>query len=448
MAINWNLRRVIILIKIKWKITLTMLVSLVMLFLLFTFSFQYFFDEYFAEEAEKALETEIDYVLEEALYEQKINNNLSISEDVEYEINNSFSEHIDTLSEERNLFLNMINYFYVDENYKPLDSEIYYIGNSVQVHTKDAALLNYCKENADNIRDKEIYRLNTENGQYFFTQINYSNLINENKNTEIYIIYVNIDLISKFSKTINNISIVIILIIGFLMGIIGMIIGQIIEKKQERQIQFFQNASHELKTPLMSIQGYAEGIQTGIIDTQKAADIIIDESEKMSELVEELLCVSKIDSKQMTLKYTQIDIKEFLYDCIRSMEAVFDKKKILINIDFPKETIYLYGDEVQLRKVFLNILSNSIRYVETEIIISCKQVKENILISIQDDGKGIDSLTLNHLFERFYTGKDGNTGIGLSLSKEIIKLHNGKIKAENNAKGACFIVEIPLRKNS
>ena len=129
----------------------------------------------------------------------------------------------------------------------------------------------------------------------------------------------------------------------------------------EKQRRFITDAGHELKTPLMSIQGYAAGIQTGVIESGKAAAVIMDESLIMSGLVEELLDISKIESNQMKLDFEPFDLKELIYDCLRSLEPVATKKNIAFNVDFPEERIILTGDEVQIRRAISNLITNALR---------------------------------------------------------------------------------------
>ncbi len=104
------------------------------------------------------------------------------------------------------------------------------------------------------------------------------------------------------------------------MCLLGFRFGRDIEKEAERQQTFFQNASHELKTPLMAIQGYAEGIQAGVMDTASAAEVILAESDRMTELVDELLDISKIDMGRQPLALSEMDVRELLYDSIRAVE--------------------------------------------------------------------------------------------------------------------------------
>ena len=211
----------------------------------------------------------------------------------------------------------------------------------------------------------------------------------------------------------------------------------------DQQRQFVADASHELKTPLMAIQGYAEGIQAGVMDTGGAADVILEESDRMTELVEELLDISKIDMGRQRLTLSETDIRELLYDGIRAVEPIA-AGGITIVPDFPEEPVMVSCDDTRLRRAVTNILSNGVRYARSELRLTCRTDKRNATIRIQDDGDGIAEEDLPHIFDRFYMGRSGKSGIGLALTREIIHLHKGTIRARNGDTGAVFEISIPV----
>ena len=120
-----------------------------------------------------------------------------------------------------------------------------------------------------------------------------------------YIMYIDIGPITRYIVTLNWAFFAVLLAISSVMCLLGFRFGRNIEKEAERQQTFFQNASHELKTPLMAIQGYAEGIQAGVMDAGGAAEVILEESDRMTELVEELLDISKIDMRRQLLAFSE-----------------------------------------------------------------------------------------------------------------------------------------------
>ena len=259
-----------------------------------------------------------------------------------------------------------------------------------------------------------------------------------------YIMYIDIGPITRYIVTLNWAFFAVLLAISSVMCLLGFRFGRNIEKEAERQQTFFQNASHELKTPLMAIQGYAEGIQAGVMDTASAAEVILKESDRMTELVDELLDISKIDMGRQPLTLSAMDVRELLYDSIRAVEPTAAASGITITPDFPETPVMVSCDDTRLRRAVTNILSNGVRYARSELRLTCCADKRNVTIRIQDDGDGIATEDLPHIFDRFYMGKSGKSGIGLALTKEIIHLHKGTIRAYNGDGGAVFEITIPV----
>ncbi len=215
---------------------------------------------------------------------------------------------------------------------------------------------------------------------------------------------------------------------------------------QKLQKLIFQNASHELRTPLMSIQGYAEGISTNVLKNhQSAADIIITESKKMSELVDEMLFISRMDEQQLTEEdMTVMELRQIIEDCREEICVIGEKKGVVVIESLDGGNYFIKGEEKQITKALSNVMSNGIRYAEEKLAITGTVADGQIVISISDDGKGISENDLPHIFERFYKGEGGNFGIGLSITKDIIERHGGQIRAENNStKGAKFTITLP-----
>ena len=217
------------------------------------------------------------------------------------------------------------------------------------------------------------------------------------------------------------------------------------ERAEQLRKEFSANVSHELKTPMMAVQGCAEGIHTGVLDPVKASGAILEEAEQMSDLVEELLALSRLESGQANAEFRFTDIREVLYDCLRSTEQLTEQRKLCITPCFDEKPVSVNCDEVQLRRAFTNIITNALRYAKKEIQIECKADRGKAIVRIRDDGEGIAPELLPHIFDRFYSTRKGGAGIGLSLAKEIVSLHKGTISASNDG-GALFEISLPLRK--
>jgi len=221
--------------------------------------------------------------------------------------------------------------------------------------------------------------------------------------------------------------------------------SNMLQAYESNQKQFFQNVSHELRTPLMSIQGYAEGILEDIFTKEEAAGIILTEGQKMAGLVGELLYVSRIDSGEETSK-TLIDVQNLLNECCERIRSIAQKSDKQVSLEALPQEITVEANEENLERAILNILSNAIRHANSDVEISCKTTGKNLEIVICDDGNGINNEDLPHIFERFYKGENGNYGLGLAISRDIIKSLHGNIFAENlpaPKTGAVFTIILP-----
>ena len=211
------------------------------------------------------------------------------------------------------------------------------------------------------------------------------------------------------------------------------------------QKTFFQNASHELRTPLMSIKCYAEGISFDIMDPKQAAETILSEADKLAELVEDLLYISKIDSITTAYTKTEVNLIEIMRGCVNRQQAMADKRQVNFAFEFDDNTIYFKCAQELMSRAIDNLISNAIRYAASEITLSCRKKPGGIEISVSDDGGGIDDDVLPHVFERFYKGNGGNTGIGLSIVKSIVEQLDGDVTARNSeAGGAVFVITLPV----
>ena len=218
-----------------------------------------------------------------------------------------------------------------------------------------------------------------------------------------------------------------------------------IRRSEEEKRQFFQNASHDLKTPLASITGYSQGIVSNVIkDHQKAAGIILSESLRMTDLVESILSLSKMDSHTFDLHPTDLEVMEFLDECVDIMSTI--RRDCVIHLE-AERPLMIRTDPELLKRVIQNILSNCLRYAEHEILIRMSTDGNSLILLIQDDGPGFLEKDLPHIFERFYKGNGGKNGIGLSIVWTGIHYLGGSITAGNRAvpeHGAYYQLLLPL----
>lgn len=179
-----------------------------------------------------------------------------------------------------------------------------------------------------------------------------------------------------------------------------------------------QNLSHDLKTPLMSISGYAEGIKYGVLnDTQEAADVIINESKRLSGVVEKILILSDLDALHKPISMNFIDLNAFLDDEVRSLDGYALKQNINIECDYESEFTNVLADSELLSTIVRNLLSNAIRYAKQTVEIKTFEKDDIIYLCVCDDGNGLSKEDLKYLFVRYYVGKTGHTGLGLAAAK-------------------------------
>ena len=314
------------------------------------------------------------------------------------------------------------------------NDDLYYLTET------EKAVLTFCKEKQ--MVHGEFYRIKDKNRNIVLAAYASATDLSEKF---VYALYVDISAILSYVKWLNIMFGVAVIVVGAVICVIGLKLGKTIESAQEIRQSFFQNASHELKTPLMAIQGYAEGIQTGVLPTNESAGVILEESDRMTALIEELLALSKIDSAQTKAEFKSKDITEIIRNVACSFSPTFENAGKELKIELADNAVIMC-DERQMRKVISNLISNAFKFCKTTVWVKCVNETGKICVTISDDGEGISKEDEAHIFERFYTGKKGNTGIGLALTEEIVKLHGGEIKAYN-ANGAVFEITLPKNKS-
>jgi signal transduction histidine kinase len=207
--------------------------------------------------------------------------------------------------------------------------------------------------------------------------------------------------------------------------------------------ELISNISHDLKTPLTAIKGYAEGLMDGVADTPEKQDkylkTIYTKANDMSVLVDELAFYAKIDNNTVPYSFNEINIHEYFDDCIEDLSLDLEVKNIRIAYDNDiNAAVRVIADVEQLKRVINNIIGNSVKYLdkkEGNIRIRIHDVCEFVQIEIEDNGRGIPDKDIPFIFDRFYradtsrNSKKGGSGLGLAISKKIIEDHGGRIWA-------------------
>lgn len=226
---------------------------------------------------------------------------------------------------------------------------------------------------------------------------------------------------------------------------------------RKSQRDFVANVSHELKTPLTSIQGFAQAILDGTAEKsealQQAAGVIYDESGRMHRMVVDLLDLARLDSGTAAMKRAALNLTELLHGVARK----FIPQSQAANVDLRVEIESLpgfIGDGDRLAQVFTNLIDNALKHTPAGgwVTVSAKQVEDQVEISVEDSGKGIPAEELSRIFERFYQldksrrgGAERSVGLGLTIAREIIHSHGGEIYAQSEpGNGSVFVVRMPV----
>ncbi len=234
-----------------------------------------------------------------------------------------------------------------------------------------------------------------------------------------------------------------------------------LRRLERMRSEFVANVSHELKTPIAAIRGFAETLLSGAKDDPEISSsfltIIMEESERLNRLINGILELSRLESKRVPMQYTRISLVETVQASMNVVRNEADLKKIAL-IDAIQESIYFEADEDRIRQVMINLLSNAVHYTldsgKVTVQASIQQQADGlntVNISVTDNGIGIHHDDLPRIFERFYrvdkarSRSSGGTGLGLSIVKHIIELHHGTIHVESRqGKGSRFVVILPL----
>lgn len=302
-------------------------------------------------------------------------------------------------------------------------------------------LLNHYNENRSQYMSGSIYSF-TGNGHYmYFTPINAARRGDEFiSEDERLILYTDV----SYSVNALHSSLVIMALGAALSVLLLFFISRrlliLLEKKDNGMRNFFANASHELKTPLMAIRGNVDGIRSGYVEPEKAYDVIEKETERMSALIGSILDLSKLDSGAVHMEVTMNDVREILYDAVGIILPEADKRGIQVNIE-AAEPLFMECDERMIFSTFSNILTNALRYAEREISVRIEK-QDKIIIRFINDGVPISDEEIAHIFDRFYKGDKGQTGLGVALAQEYVNLHGGEISAAARDNRTEFVIII------
>ena len=218
----------------------------------------------------------------------------------------------------------------------------------------------------------------------------------------------------------------------------------------KRRQEFVANVSHELKTPIALIMGYAEGLSEGLCEDSESrtyySNVILDEAKRMNHMVKDLMNLSAIEQGKDLPDFTLLDFSKLLQGVISNMDILLKQEEIQLEVDIPKE-LYLYGDEFKIEEVLMNYLQNAIHHVKEpkQISIYTENRGKNLVeVHVRNTGNPIPKEDIAHIFEKFYkvdkahTRAYGGSGLGLSIVKAIMDSHHQECGVKNTLTGVDF----------
>ncbi len=225
-----------------------------------------------------------------------------------------------------------------------------------------------------------------------------------------------------------------------------------IDEETNRKNTIYENVAHDLRTPLVSILGYADGLKSGIIkDKNKACDVILRTGNQLKEMIENILVLSRFDNDTYKSNKEELSLVDLIGEQVETVKVIDDNIKVEFENDLGDGGM-MVSDRKLLIRIIQNLLSNAIKYAKTKVKIATYIARSNAvgadtirprigelcephyIISIADDGDGIDSKNIDNIFTRYYKGEDGHFGIGLAVVKSSVDYLGGKIEV-NSEKG-------------
>ncbi len=219
---------------------------------------------------------------------------------------------------------------------------------------------------------------------------------------------------------------------------------------------FVTQVTHELRTPLTNIRAYAETLSSGMFDDPKVItecyNVITKETRRLSRLIEDILSVSQLEVGSIALSINDVDIKALVSDSVRDIRGLAEEKNIDLQIVVPAKMETMSADRDKLSVVLNNLLGNAIKYTPADgvVVVACQQTEDAIMITVKDNGMGIDAKDHARIFEKFQRVDDPEvrtitgTGVGLYTAREMVRKHGGEITVmSEKGNGSTFVVKLP-----
>ena len=218
----------------------------------------------------------------------------------------------------------------------------------------------------------------------------------------------------------------------------------LMKEMEDYRKEYIGNVSHELKTPLFSIQGYIETLRDGGVEDLNVRDKYLERIDKSVErllnIVKDLDMINRFEAGQIELKFSTFDINHLIQEVFDLLEMEAERQSMTMQLQTTQSQLFVFADKQRISQVLINLISNAVKYAnreEAQIIVSSREGMKSIHISVEDNGMGIKPENLPRIFERFYrvessrNRKEGGSGLGLAIVKHIMEAHKQSISVES-----------------
>lgn len=227
--------------------------------------------------------------------------------------------------------------------------------------------------------------------------------------------------------------------------------AEALERSRALEQQFLLSVSHDLRTPLTSIRGYAEAISDGAGDPRRAASVIASESRRLERLVADLLDLAKLQASSFSLQLERLDLGQLAVVAVDGFEPDAVERGLMLRAMPDAAPLPVLADHDRLAQVAANLIENAMKYASTGVVVRASADGSWAVLTVADDGPGIDPADLPHVFERLYVARlkparhESSSGLGLAIVKQLVEAMRGEVSVSSElGRGTTFAVKLPL----
>lgn len=256
-----------------------------------------------------------------------------------------------------------------------------------------------------------------------------------------WVVFIDVSTAMRMLQMSTGVLVLVGVALTLLVGLAERRLVQTQERARQRERDFFANASHELRAPLMSVGGYADALEDGLVPLNEAASSIRSEAQRMEGLVSQILALAKADAGKVPVRAHRCDVRELVYEAlgVEGIEGMSEKR---VTVDAPEPLPFVCDPDLTFSTVS-NLVTNAWRHAASCVRVEARVEEGRLCVRVSNDGDTIAPERVEELFERFHTGPGGQTGLGLALAREYARLQGGDVTASVEAGRTCMVVSLP-----